>query len=478
MALISLIKKVIKKPVIFFTASRYMTYILQFLRGLFIAAVLGEFFFGIWGFIVLIQQYLSYGSFGVQHAVNTELATGGIEDEERASSLISSSIQFVLFIGIVLLGLGVFIELSDFRIFPKYNFSEYAFPVLCIGILILFRDLFANIYRVYNILGRVAIGEIIYIGIPLIMIFFFREDTLIKALLYSMIGSLIIANVVFLFRRPFRLSFKIDPKNIRYLLSIGIPLLVYNVSLVMIMIASRTIVSAYYDVSVNGYFSFAFAITNATLLGLNAVSWVFYPVMLSKVREDVDTGEALSITKRVTVIFTTTALFVTLSGALFSPVLFIILPDYAPAMATLNILFLTQGIYSVNFSFSSFAIARKKHLQLAGISLVSLVFVLLINFYLALQGLDIKWIAFSAFIGTGCYIVMVSMYVQKVFGQTENLIKFALSPNMLIPIAFFLVGNLYAYQIAFSAIGYVLFLILNIKRFKTVYQFIKKSILH
>ena len=85
-----------------FTLSRYLIFILQLGRGFLLARFLGPFYFGIFGFLLLIQQYLVNTNFGVNHALNVKLSTKEIDLPTSKSfvyaSLFITTVSSLIFI--------------------------------------------------------------------------------------------------------------------------------------------------------------------------------------------------------------------------------------------------------------------------------------------------------------------------------------------------------------------------------------------
>ena len=69
----SSIKAIFTNKIIIYLLSRYGTYGLQFLVSLSIAAKLGPYYLGIYGFINLIVSYFGQINFGIPHSLNVLL---------------------------------------------------------------------------------------------------------------------------------------------------------------------------------------------------------------------------------------------------------------------------------------------------------------------------------------------------------------------------------------------------------------------
>ena len=177
--------KIIKGKLFVYIGSRYITFFLQFIKTISIAAVLGPYYFGIWGFITLILQYLNYSNFGIHSSLNVLLSTNEKTDVKDASVIVSSSIQITFFISAVLVLLSIIPFLFNIKIFPKYSFNNYIFFVVVIAILNHFNYLFINLYRSYGYLIKIAISQFLLSAALLPFIFIFKDEMLIYSLFIS-----------------------------------------------------------------------------------------------------------------------------------------------------------------------------------------------------------------------------------------------------------------------------------------------------
>ena len=67
------LKLLYKNKILFYLVSRYVTYGIAFISSLFIAAKLGPFYMGVWGFILLILNGFSQLHLGIGNSLNVLL---------------------------------------------------------------------------------------------------------------------------------------------------------------------------------------------------------------------------------------------------------------------------------------------------------------------------------------------------------------------------------------------------------------------
>ena len=460
-----------KNPVLLFTANRYVAYALTFIKGVLIARFLGPNFFGIWGFLMLVNQYLSYTSLGIQYAINVDLATESAEQNKDEKIAVAFTLTTLIMVLLSLLGLGIWG--SNFPVFSKYSFNQYAMVLSLVAGLNHFLQLFANIYRVYGHLLRIAIGEFISALLPLLSVLVFRGDALIFALLWAMIISRIISCIIFLVKPPFRLLLSLDFQNIRHLLSLGIPLLFYNISFYLIMISGRTIVSTFYSVEIMGYYSLANSITTASMLGLKAIAWVVFPDVLSRVHSDVPNKRVASTVRRVNDLYGTAVFLCVVILALFLPLLFLFLPEYKPVEKTLKLLLLSQTMLSASFGYNCLAIAREKQIKVAGISLIAVAVVTCSGILGAYLGFDFVWIAICMFLGTFVFaLLQIRLGIAMLKQESATGIVEAIGLGKIVASILFLVGTFLGYPILSVVVALGSFVLLDRKKLRLLLKFL------
>lgn len=465
--------RLLKNPIALFTASRYASYSLQVIRGILIAKFLGPYLFGVWGFLMLAYQYLAYTSLGLQHAVNVELAAK-IEEPGTHAEIIGDSLAASLLVTFGLAVIGLVLQATQAPLFEKYAFTRYVLALaIAVGLLHI-QQLMANVYRVYKKLARIAASELVAAGLPLLAALTFREETLIQALLGAMICSGLVSAAIYLTKPPFKLRVTYERRRWGHLLAIGLPLLVYNLSFYMITMAARTVISTFYPVETMGYYSLASTITAATLLGLNAVSWVIFPDILARTQPGVPDDVVGAIVQKVNDIYSTCVFSVVFGAILGLPALFFILPAYRPTGGTLSILLLAQAVLSVSFGYNCVAIARKRELKVAGISLASAAVVTAVSLLMALLKLPFTWIAASVLVGAFVYTFWQAQLGRQTFVRPGRPSDFQsmLPWGSLVATLVILAGSLAGNTIPASLLGCAIFALTNRNKIKLVYDFI------
>lgn len=474
MSFLRKLRSLLGKPVVFFTASRYLSYALLFLRGLLVAKFLGPYFFGIWGFITLYQQYLSFTSMGIQYAINTELALLEADDKRRRDALINSSFTLTVFIFVALIVCAVVLQYLNVDIFKNEGSGQFIILTFVIGGLQHFRELFANIFRVFNDYWRIAAGELLIAAVTLLVVFFFKDESLIYYLLIAWAGALTISILFFVIRAPFKIRFHVDRVEAKILFSIGLPLLVYSISYYLMTLSSRTIISIFYDLDIIGYYTFAYTITNATLLGLNAASWVFYPVILARLKEGTEESELRNTISKVTNLYGVAVVMIVYVCIICSPVFYVFLEKYKPAGPALNVLLLSQAVLSLGFIFNTLAIARKKHNQLALFSMASTILSAVLCLLFAILKLDFVWLAIGTLISFVLYTIIICRYGLKLLNIQDLSLSHFFPLSLIFSMLLFLVGTFTPYELVFYFAGLIIFSWANRNNLREILRFVLK----
>lgn len=468
-----------RNPLVLYLLNKYISYALLFFRGLILAKFLGPYYFGIWGFISLTLQYLSYTSLGINYAVTVKLSI----DEKRNTldgSYVSNAIISTILFSALFIIVAITIKVTDIDLFPKYDFLNYLVVVSLITIFANLQQVLINILRVYKKLLPIAIVECVSAIILASSALIFRDNQLINFQLHTMLVVDVIGSIFLLIMSPVKLQFRLNKKIVVDMLKLGIPLLIYNLSFYLISISVRTVVSANYSVEILGYFTLANSISNATLLGLQSVAWAVYPEVLAKFSTSNDIN---AVQNRINLVNTFYNLSCFLSIFLIIallPLVFIFLPKYLSSMPIINVMLISQAILLSSYGYNALAVSRKKQNEVAKIGIFTVVFVTIGSVLVAYQKVNYFWITVIALIGSVFYTIMQIKLGTQLLQKKESLVtsisKF-LPANLIFAIIIIIIGGFYKSSYIFSIIGILLLVVPSISKFKEFFDFIKKNLL-
>jgi O-antigen/teichoic acid export membrane protein len=462
-------------PILFFTLARYFSYGLNFLRGLLVASFLGPFYLGIWGFLMLVQQYLMYGSFGVHNAVNVELSVQEDQSEVAQRPIRDGAIILSSSIALIFIGGGAFIQFARVPLFPRFNFGQYALLLAILVGLTLVRQVFTNIYRAREKLNRIIASDLQTAIITLIPFLFFRDERLIIALLAAMSATQLISVILYVIHPPFAIGLQFDLTIARRLLLIGIPLLIYNLSYELMTIAGRTVISAAYTVADLGYFTLANSITAATMLGFRTIIWVKFPSLLNQMRRGAEDAAVRHLITRLNQLFGTAVFLIVFIFILLAPIIRLILPQYTPVVPILGILLLMQAILAAMLPYNVVAVARRKQLRVAFLSGISVLFILGGSLLCAWLALETIWVAITMLLGGLLFAVLQSQLGAQLIGDGRAP-TLPLPPGILAGITLFFIGIL-TENSWWQGGGLLLFLLLRRQAVGDLFSFVQGKII-
>ena len=411
---------VTKKPILFFLATRYAGYVLLFLRGLIIAKFLGTFYFGIWGFLTLILQYLSYSSFGINYALTVQLSTGNQTDQSQKSQISSMAILATTLISLVFILISKIALSSGVELFPRYEFSKYMIMILFIAGVSNVQQVIINILRVEKKTFIIALVEIVTSILLLISAFIYRDNRLIDVQLLTMLITGILSLILLAYKYPYKFQFYFKVEILNSLFKLGFPLFIYNLSFYLITISTRTIISAFYPIEILGFFTLANSISYATLLGLQTVGWLIYPEVLSRTTENNSTDDTRQTINRINILYNTACYLMVFVLIIFLPLVLLFIPQYRSALPIITIMVISQAVLSSSYGFNALATSRKKQNVIALIGLGVVLFIICFGISISMLHWNPTWIAILLLIGSFIYTALQVKIGTSILGLNRS----------------------------------------------------------
>lgn len=409
------------KNEVIFTLLRYLTFLIQIIRGFVLASILGPFFFGVYGYLTLYQQYLSYTNLGINYSVNSELALLGNNHDIEKKKIIDSAFTLAMFISFFLFICSSLVYLFKIELFSFKNSYRYIFVLFALTVLTHFQQIFVNVFRIEKKLKQIILAEIVLSSSLFCVVFFYKGIALINAVFFVWI--IFLGLILFYYYRIYNKNISFETNRIRQLLKAGFPLLIYAFSYYLMGLILRTLVGFFYPIVVMGYFSFANNITTAVMLGLDTITWIIFPALITKLSDinisDLELSNYLvSFTNKLVVIVS----LVILVSVLGFPLLFLILPKYRTIEFSLLILLVNQIIFNSSFVIISLCIARKMYKQIAIISLLSVFISGTISLLCSYYHFHYIWLVVSNMIGGLIFINILILFVTRKFNLSHSII--------------------------------------------------------
>lgn len=357
---------------ILFTLNRYLSYVLKFVLTIFIAAQLGPYHLGLWGFYLMIIEYYQYSLFGLQYSVNVDLSV--IDKNTSTAEQQLGCISFnALLISAVLGGVYMAVAVFSVCLFPQmgseYELSSHLVPVVGIAVLNALATVFMNIYRSFDEFFEIGFSELTFTIVPFCALFLFSGSELIDWMLWLMLGARVLHIALYIVRFRFPLMWNPDAELSRHLLMSGFGLMLFNISYNLFFIISKSVVGANYAVEVMGQFTFAFTLTNAAVYGIQTMLFTVYSKLLYDFGSATGAEEIYDLVRgnaRAYNLAVSTVIYL-MMGAL--PVLFMVFPKFTAVLPLLVLFLVSRVIFTIGTMYGTLIFARKQQTQAVRYSL-------------------------------------------------------------------------------------------------------------
>lgn len=411
------IKGLIHNKITIYMVSRYIVYFIQFLTTLLIAAKLGPYYMGIWGFLLLLINYFAQIHFGIANSLNI-LLVHHKGNKTECDIYIANAIVLTVFLSSAVGLFYLYYRIFGIPLFDKYHINDFFIWICLIGVLQYFNMLAINVFRVKNMLNHVTFSQSIIILINFLGVILFDGKSLIN---YLIIGY-IVGNILILFLSGIS---NCIPKANNFLISIpiqfeiakkGIMLFFYNSCFYFIVLSIKTIVSKYYEVKEFGMFAFSFSLGQAVMLLIGAFSFIVFPKLIDNLSSS-NYDEVKKTIAKVRVGYITSAHLIVYTALMLFPLLLLFIPQYFGALKVLNLIALTTLLDANSFGFSTLLLARNKERTSALISIVSLGVNIMLGLFLAkIIHVEFSYVIFATMITYIIFSFSVTRYGAKLIG--------------------------------------------------------------
>lgn len=398
------IKKILFNKIFVYLGSRYATYAVQFLVSVLVAARLGPYYLGIYGFITLILNYMGQFNFGIPHSLNV-LLVHNKDSKPVCDQYIGNSLLFYTILSIMLLVAYAFIKVLGISLNGKYPMDEYLLIVILTGILTYYNYIITTVLRFRNKVNQLSIVQSLNVFLQLIAVLLLEKEQLVFALVLCLLLSCLIsigiaAGVKVL---PALMALKPIKGVMQGLLHKGFYLFLYNSCFFFILLSIRSVISANYSIEDFGLFTFSFTMAHAALLLLESLMSIVFPKVIDLLSTK-DYVQIKNVINKVRVAFISSSHFVIYIAMTLFPLLIIFMPKYENSITSLNLVALAILMNTNSYGYSTFLISQNKEKISAKISIISLV----LNIVLALVLTHIINVRFS-------YVILATMITYLYF---------------------------------------------------------------
>ncbi|CAA0199245.1 hypothetical protein LVK10_10325 [Tenacibaculum maritimum] len=468
--------KLLKNKVFFYTSSRYATYGLQFLNSLLIAKYLGVYYLGVWGFVMLVLQYLLRMNFGISNATNA-IASIHKSDFKYVSQVIGVGVTLLCILSFLISLFFLIISFLPIDIGSKYLFGNFVPYVVMIAILNHFNLFFSNVFRVFGKLGAIVFNQTAQPLLMFFVIMFYKEEELLLMLIKISLVASLLSFLFYLLTSP--VSFKpfVSWKLIKEVQVKGIYLFIYNACFYLIIITTRTFVGNYYSVNEFGYFTFAFTLASSVLLLFESMSFLIFPKLLNRFSkgENQKTIELLNFLRGSYITISHFSIHLII---LFYPLLLLYFPVYNSTVKVFSTIALTAVIYINSFGYQELLIAKEKEKKISLVAFLALVLNIFLNYiFVIILKLNYEYIILATMI-TYCIYIFVICYLGRKLIHKENSFKYTFLDvfplKWMLPFILSFVITIFYNEFNYLYLGpLILFLSLNAKGIMQTWKLIK-----
>lgn len=419
--MLNIIRQAASNKVVWYVLTRYLTYGMQFVVSLLCAAKMGPYYFGIWGFILLLLNYMQQINLGIPNSANILLVQE--RNNPKSFAEIESTAFFAqsfLCVGVIVFALG--------NVFFGYGFMEkysigWLFYLVCItAMLVYLIQICMTVYRVKHQLLEIAIYQS---SIPLLTFIALFLATGKELLLWFSLAYLVgnaVSFVIFIARGKISLKARPNMDTMRKIMKKGFFLFVYNGCFYFIVISTRTIVSSFYEVTEFGYFTFAYTLADAVILLLGAITFLLFPKSIEKLHTD-NIEQVKNTIRILRVNYITLTHGLMYMAFLLFPVITLLIPQYKPALSTIYLVAMALLSNTMSFGYTDYLMAQNKDRQIAFISMVSFIInVILAIFFAGILRCSFEYVIIATIVSYWVFSLLSIYYGKRQMGENNKLI--------------------------------------------------------
>lgn len=464
------LKKSFKNPAILYVLCTYSTYIIQFINSLFIAAYLGPYYLGIWGFINLILGYINQLNLGIPYSLNIIISVEK-NNEKYVQKVIGNSLSMMIILCILILVFFLITFIADINIGDKYNFETFFVPVCIIAVLSHFNNIYSNIFRVYGRIYEIVINQSLSTFVIIFALIIFRGEILLWAMVIANLFSVLVSLIIYLIKTPINLKLFFDLKLIKYIQEKGWHLFLYNSSFAFILISTKSFISGSYQVEEYGYFTFSFSLANAILLLLNSLSYLITPKITNRFANS-NIEHIKNILEEVRTSYTSLSHLLIHFVIMLFPLFLLLFPQYKEVNNIFKVTSLTIVLTTNLFGYINLLAARDEEKVISKIAIIALIInVLLVLFFIFCFNIKFSYVMFPTMISYFFLIFFSAFAGRKTLLLPTSIIEIVrdIFPwRMSIPFFISILLIILSIPDIYFIIPFVVYLLLNLKDLKRI----------
>lgn len=393
---------------------KYLALAFAFLKGLINAKFLGPELLGVLGNLTLILGYTSYANLGIIYSMNREYVLEEEKSIDKGERVLNTTFTSLFIISIV------FIILSILSILIYRNtFGIYLALIFIIAIFEQFKNYFTNYFRLIDNYNMINLVEVIYNIISFILTFILINDFKIYGVLISMLICGIIILILGIVKSR-NIKLKIEKRILKSLISIGIPLLIYNLGFYILTTIDRWIIIKYFTDADLGYYTFANNMVSATLVFITSMLFLIYPKLIKNFNEGKNRNILIIVNRYTRLLEIACAIFFTMGVVIFKPFIDIFLDKYVGSIEIYMILLLSVIVNTLSYFANCYIVSNRKQKYLVYLQVMSILVNLTCNIIFVKLGFGVKGVALGTLITNAIYSIMqYNIFIKLTKGKSN-----------------------------------------------------------
>lgn len=472
----NILRKIAQNKIFIYIVSRYGIMGLGFFTSLIIAGKLGPYYFGMYGFILLLLSYFAQLHLGIPNSLNVLLVHNKSNIQKSSAYIINSLFLYVYFAMAIVI-VYILYMIFGFSSIKKYDIDPYLPFVCIIAVLEYINGVFLCVLRIKNRINLMSFITSIKTVLNLIVVFLFDGVLLINALVICLVISNVLSITICYWRKIIpQFRGVIVKRNIQAeILNKGILLFFYNTCFYFIVISIRSIISSNYSVEDFGSFTFSYTIVTAVIMLLEAVYTIMFPKIVDLL-SSLDYKRIDHTLKIVRISYVSTSHMLIYMAMIFYPIITnIVMPNYSNSLLSLNLVSLSLLMNANSTGYSTLIIAQNKEKFSAIISITALILnIILANILVRIFNVEYSYVIIATMV-TYIYFSFMVVYVgQKIIKSFcwRIMLSHFFPVRLLLPFVSAVVVSLL--QINYLLwIPFVLYAIFNVNDIKNILAYAK-----
>lgn len=406
--------KLIFAPSSVYVIIRYATYALKFINSMLLAHYLGANKFGVYSFIMMLTQYMTYSNLGINESLNTEYSAHAGDTSQLRKIWNNAWSVNVLWNTILALACYALFGVVE-GLFYDYRFDDYKYMLLGACITSNLSRVYITYYKLHARLVKLNIQQILPPLAILVLSMVYRENLTITGIVAALFVSNVMVLLIFRVGVPVVPKFSLCKDWTVVLIRRGITILIYNLSFYLMTMLASTVVSIYYPVETFGCYSFACTLVDGVVMAGNAFMFIFYPKILNRL--DTENTEAMKVIRKIQKVYVVSMDLMSLLSILGILAVSAFLPEYGIRLVVVySILMLGRVVNNASTGYAALLIARRKEYRLVIYAFLSVLPVAVCGVCVRVLDLSVETIALSVVITSFIYTYLVVGFALKVLG--------------------------------------------------------------